>query len=108
MNTRNGVLIHIWGMTRQKNANTGAILWNVDKGETHGFLIYTYNVNQPEMTAFDATRITLLLSPDANSDTGDCYEINGKRYYSDGVKASWMIYAGSKLDHLEIPLKAAP
>lgn len=110
MNTRNGVEVQVWGMTRKSNTNIGAYEWTVDKGTMKGFLIYTYNVEHPEMTGIDATRITLLVGKDDSdkTDTGDAYTIDGRTYYSDGVKSSWTIYAGSRLDHLEIPLRAKP
>lgn len=108
MNTRDGVEIEVWGMNRTSDTKIGKLVWDVEKGTVNGFLIYNYSIQGPDAASLDMGRQMLLLGSDADVGTDDMFIIDGKKYYSDGAITSWKIYAGSRFDHYEIPLKAHP
>lgn len=108
MNTRNGVEVQVYGMTRNTDTNIGKLKWEEDKGTVNGFLIYNYSIQGPDFGSLDMGRMMLLLGTDADVGTDDMFVIDEKNYYSDGTLSSWRVYAGSRLDHYEIPLKAKP
>ncbi len=108
--TRSGIPVHIYGCQDTTNAyNTGSPYWGLDKGVVNGLPV---NVRPEDLDGIegmsDITPLMLHLPANANVGDEDVLVFDGMAYHIAGSPSTWRVWYHGQVNHLEIPLTAAP